>query len=166
MTSLSVMGLLPKGQGRVSGGSIHFEGRDLANLTPAAMRALRGNRMAMIFQEPMTSLNPAFTIGNQLIEGIRCHRDISEADARERAIEMLRRVRIPSPEQRIDEYPHKLSGGMRQRVMIAMALSCEPRLLIADGAHHGAGRHHPGAGAGPDAHPARRDGHRHHPDHA
>ena len=166
VTSLSVMGLLPKGQGRVSGGSIHFEGRDLANLTPAAMRALRGNRMAMIFQEPMTSLNPAFTIGNQLIEGIRCHRDISEADARERAIEMLRRVRIPSPEQRIDEYPHKLSGGMRQRVMIAMALSCEPRLLIADGAHHGAGRHHPGAGAGPDAHPARRDGHRHHPDHA
>ena len=132
VTSLSVMGLLPKGQGRIAGGSIRFEGQDLATLTPAAMRALRGNRMAMIFQEPMTSLNPAFTIGNQLIEGIRCHRDISEADARARAIEMLRRVRIPSPEQRIDEYPHKLSGGMRQRVMIAMALSCEPRLLIAD----------------------------------
>jgi peptide/nickel transport system ATP-binding protein len=132
VTSLSVMGLLPKGQGRVSGGSIHFEGQDLAKLPPAAMRGLRGNRMAMIFQEPMTSLNPAFTIGNQLIEGIRCHRNISDADARERAIEMLRRVRIPSPEQRIDEYPHKLSGGMRQRVMIAMALSCEPQLLIAD----------------------------------
>jgi peptide/nickel transport system ATP-binding protein len=132
VTSLSVMGLLPKGQGRVSGGSIHFEGQDLASLTPAAMRGLRGNRMAMIFQEPMTSLNPAFTIGNQLIEGIRCHRHISDADARERAIDMLRRVRIPSPEQRIDEYPHKLSGGMRQRVMIAMALSCEPQLLIAD----------------------------------
>jgi peptide/nickel transport system ATP-binding protein len=132
VTSLSVMGLLPKGQGRISAGSIRFEGNDLATLTPAAMRALRGNRMAMIFQEPMTSLNPAFTIGDQLIEGIRCHRDISQAEARTHAIEMLRRVRIPSPEQRIDEYPHKLSGGMRQRVMIAMALSCEPKLLIAD----------------------------------
>ena len=132
VTSLSVMGLLPKGQGRIAGGSIRFEGRDLATLTPATMRALRGNRIAMIFQEPMTSLNPAFTIGNQLIEGIRCHRDISHADARRHAIDMLRRVRIPSPEQRIDEYPHKLSGGMRQRVMIAMALSCEPKLLIAD----------------------------------
>jgi peptide/nickel transport system ATP-binding protein len=96
------------------------------------MRALRGNRMAMIFQEPMTSLNPAFTIGDQLIEGIRCHRDISADQARTHAIDMLRRVRIPSPEQRIDEYPHKLSGGMRQRVMIAMALACEPQLLIAD----------------------------------
>jgi len=132
VTSLSIMGLLPKGQGRISAGSIRFEGSDLATLTPAAMRALRGNRMAMIFQEPMTSLNPAFTIGDQLIEGIRCHRDISQAEARTHAIEMLRRVRIPSPEQRIDEYPHKLSGGMRQRVMIAMALSCEPKLLIAD----------------------------------
>jgi peptide/nickel transport system ATP-binding protein len=132
VTSLSIMGLLPKGQGRIAAGSIRFEDQDLATLTPAAIRALRGNRMAMIFQEPMTSLNPAFTIGNQLIEGIRCHRDISHAEARLHAIEMLRRVRIPSPEQRIDEYPHKLSGGMRQRVMIAMALACEPRLLIAD----------------------------------
>jgi peptide/nickel transport system ATP-binding protein len=132
VTSLSIMGLLPKGQGRVSAGSIRFEGTDLATLGPDAMRALRGNRMAMIFQEPMTSLNPAFTIGDQLIEGIRCHRDISAAEARAHAIDMLRRVRIPSPEQRIDEYPHKLSGGMRQRVMIAMALACEPQLLIAD----------------------------------
>jgi peptide/nickel transport system ATP-binding protein len=132
VTSLSIMGLLPKGQGRVSAGSIHFEGVDLATLEPDAMRSLRGNRMAMIFQEPMTSLNPAFTIGDQLIEGIRCHRDISADQARTHAIEMLRRVRIPSPEQRIDEYPHKLSGGMRQRVMIAMALACEPQLLIAD----------------------------------
>ncbi|MES2979357.1 MAG: ABC transporter ATP-binding protein [Pseudomonadota bacterium] len=132
VTSLSIMGLLPKGQGRISAGSVVFEGRDLATLNPAEMRALRGNRMAMIFQEPMTSLNPAFTIGDQLVEGIRSHRNISATQAREHAIEMLRRVRIPSPERRIDEYPHKLSGGMRQRVMIAMALSCEPKLLIAD----------------------------------
>jgi peptide/nickel transport system ATP-binding protein len=132
VTSLSIMGLLPKGQGRISGGSVRFEGRDLSTLTPAQMRALRGDRMAMIFQEPMTSLNPAFTIGDQLIEGIRVHRKVSAEDARMHAIEMLRRVRIPSPERRIDEYPHKLSGGMRQRVMIAMALSCEPKLLIAD----------------------------------
>ena len=132
VTSLSIMGLLPKGQGRVSAGSVVFEGRDLAQLNPDEMRHLRGNRMAMIFQEPMTSLNPAFTIGQQLIEGIRCHQDISAEQARLHAIEMLRRVRISSPEQRIDQYPHKLSGGMRQRVMIAMALSCRPRLLIAD----------------------------------
>ncbi len=132
VTSLSIMGLLPKGQGRVASGSILFNGTDLAMLSPAGMRNLRGNQMAMIFQEPMTSLNPAFTIGNQLIEAIRCHRDISHAAARVAAIEMLTRVRIASPEQRIDTYPHKLSGGMRQRVMIAMALACEPKLLIAD----------------------------------
>src|SRR5512140_2548228 len=132
VTSLSIMGLLPKGQGRISAGTVRFEGRDLATLTSDEMRALRGNRMAMIFQEPMTSLNPAFTIGDQLIEGIRAHRDVSAEQARTHASEMLRRVRIPSPERRIDEYPHKLSGGMRQRVMIAMALACEPKLLIAD----------------------------------
>ena len=132
VTSLSIMGLLPKGIGRVAAGSITFDGIDLLKLTPAELRGLRGERIAMIFQEPMTSLNPAFTIGNQLIEAIRCHRDMSPAQAREHAIEMLRRVRIPAPERRIDEYPHKLSGGMRQRVMIAMALACEPSLLIAD----------------------------------
>ncbi len=132
VTSLSIMGLLPKGQGRISAGSVVFEGRDLATLKPEEMRSLRGNRMAMIFQEPMTSLNPAFTIGQQLIEGIRCHQNVTAEQARDHAIEMLRLVRIPSPEQRIDEYPHKLSGGMRQRMMIAMALSCRPKLLIAD----------------------------------
>ena len=132
VTSLSIMGLLAKGQGRISAGSVRFEGVDLATLAPDSIRNLRGNRMAMIFQEPMTSLNPAFTVGDQLIEGIRCHRNISAQEARNHAIEMLRRVRIPSPERRIDEYPHKMSGGMRQRVMIAMALSCEPQLLIAD----------------------------------
>ena len=132
VTSLSIMGLLPKGQGRIAAGSIIFDGVDLATLSASQMRALRGNRMAMIFQEPMTSLNPAFTIGDQLVEGIRCHSQLGHSQAREHAIEMLRRVRIPSPERRIDEYPHKLSGGMRQRVMIAMALSSQPALLIAD----------------------------------
>ncbi|MFL5096644.1 MAG: ABC transporter ATP-binding protein, partial [Xanthobacteraceae bacterium] len=132
VTALSIMQLLPKSTGRIGGGEIQFQGRDLAGLPEQEMRRVRGNEISMIFQEPMTSLNPAFTIGEQLIEGIRVHRDVSAQDARAHAIEMLRRVRIPSPERRIDEYPHKLSGGMRQRVMIAMALACEPRLLIAD----------------------------------
>jgi len=132
VTALSIMGLLPKSQGRVSAGSIRFDGVDLAGLPPARMRDLRGNRIAMIFQEPMTSLNPAFTIGEQIVEAIVRHRRVSREAARAQAVEMLRRVRIPSPERRIDDYPHKLSGGMRQRAMIAMALACEPRLLIAD----------------------------------
>jgi len=132
VTSLSIMGLVPKPGGRIAGGAIRFRGRDLAALPESEMRELRGAEMAMIFQEPMTSLNPAFTVGDQLVEGIVRHRKLAPEAAKAHAIEMLRRVRIPAPEQRFDEYPHKLSGGMRQRVMIAMALSCDPKLLIAD----------------------------------
>ena len=132
VTSLSIMGLVPQPPGRIAGGAVMFDGTDLLKLDKAEMSELRGNRLSMIFQEPMTSLNPVFTVGDQIIEGIRRHRKIGPGEARKRAIEMLRRVRIPSPERRIDEYPHKLSGGMRQRVMIAMALACDPQLLIAD----------------------------------
>ena len=131
VTSLSVMGLLAE-PGHVAGGSMEFEGKDLVTLSEREYRALRGNDMAMIFQEPMTSLNPVYRVGKQIVEAIRTHENVSKKEARERAIDMLRKVGIPSPEKRIDDYPHQMSGGMRQRVMIAMALSCNPKLLIAD----------------------------------
>jgi oligopeptide/dipeptide ABC transporter ATP-binding protein len=132
VTALSIMGLVPNPPGRIESGSIRFEGRELVGAPAQQMQDLRGNGIAMIFQEPMSSLNPVFTIGEQIVEGLLRHRAISRAQATERAIEMLRKVRIPAPEQRFHEHPHKLSGGMRQRAMIAMALACEPRLLIAD----------------------------------
>jgi oligopeptide/dipeptide ABC transporter ATP-binding protein len=132
VTSLSIMQLLPMPPGRIEAGRIVFEGKNLLELSDAEMRDLRGNQISMIFQEPMTSLNPVYTAGHQIMEAIRLHQKVSKAEARKKAIEMLELVGIPAPKQRVDEYPHQLSGGMRQRVMIAMALACEPKLLIAD----------------------------------
>jgi oligopeptide/dipeptide ABC transporter ATP-binding protein len=132
VSALSIMRLIPNPPGRTVGGEIIFEGRDLLKLPEEEMRSIRGNKIGMIFQEPMTSLNPVFTVGNQIEESILLHQNVSKEEAKARAIEMLRKVGIPAPEQRYKEYPHQLSGGMRQRVMIAIALSCNPSVLIAD----------------------------------
>ena len=132
VTALSIMQLLPKSTGRIVSGEIQFQGRNLASLPQQEMRRIRGNEISMIFQEPMTSLNPVMTIGDQIAETVRLHQGASRSEARNRAIEMLRLVKIDDPQKRVGNYPHQFSGGQRQRVMIAMALACTPKLLIAD----------------------------------
>jgi oligopeptide/dipeptide ABC transporter ATP-binding protein len=132
VTALSVLRLIPDPPGKIVDGEIIFEGTDLLGLSSAEMRRIRGNDISMIFQEPMTSLNPVFTIGNQITEAVRLHQGLNKKQALDKAIEALRLVGIPVPERRVHEYPHQLSGGMRQRAMIAMALSCNPKVLIAD----------------------------------
>jgi len=132
VTGLSILGLIPSPPGRIVHGEILFDGKNLLQLKEKEMERVRGNEISMIFQEPMTSLNPVFTIGDQIMEAITLHQSVGRSEARKRTIEMLDRVQIPTPETRIDAYPHQLSGGMRQRAMIAMALSCQPKLLIAD----------------------------------
>jgi len=132
VTALSIMRLIPSPPGVIAGGQILFDGRDLLHLPEREMRALRGNAISMIFQEPMTSLNPVFRVGDQIAATIRLHRGVSRYEARRQAIQLLDKVGIPAPESRVDDYPHQMSGGMRQRVMIAMALACNPKVLIAD----------------------------------
>jgi len=132
VTALSIMRLIPTPPGRIVAGSINYDGRNLLDLSPAQMRKIRGKEISMIFQEPMTSLNPVFTCGEQIAEALRLHEGLNRRDAMDKTVDMLKLVHIPNAERRVKEYPHQLSGGMRQRIMIAMALSCNPKLLIAD----------------------------------
>ena len=132
ITALSILQLIPTPPGKIEAGKIIFQGKDLLTLSEKELQKIRGNRISMIFQEPMTSLNPVFTVGNQLAEAVKLHQGLDDKAAMNKAIEMLQLVGIPSPDKRVEQYPFELSGGMRQRVMIAMALSCKPDLLIAD----------------------------------
>ncbi len=132
VSALSILGLIPQPPGQIVGGQVLFKGRNLLGLSEDEMQKIRGNHIAMVFQEPMTSLNPVFTIGDQVQEAITVHEEVSETDVRQRCVHLLRDVGIPSPEERLADYPHQLSGGQRQRVMIAMALACNPEVVIAD----------------------------------
>ena len=165
VTALSILGLIPQGAGRIVSGSIKFEGTELTTLPEREMRRIRGNRISMIFQEPMTSLNPVLTVGDQIAETLQIHQNLDRRAAWKRAIEMLALVRIAEPQRRAGEYPHQPSGGMRQRVMIAIALACNPRSARRRRANHRPRRHDPGADPGLDAGTQGRTGHGDHPDH-